>query len=102
MKKWLCLVTVTCPVLLACSATNTQPEIPERGVTPGYICKADGLKSLVGQQVTGDIGAYALDKSGAKRIRWIPPRTAVTKDFRQDRLNIAYNDAMSITRVNCG
>lgn len=102
MKMRFFLAAMTCPVLAACSTTSTEPEIPERGVTPGYICKADGLETLVGRQANSQIGADALKQSGAKRLRWIAPNTAVTKDFRQDRLNISYDDNMVITRINCG
>lgn len=79
-----------------------EPEIPERGTTPGYICKTDGLETLVGSQANREVGAHALNKSGAKRLRWIAPNTAVTMDFRQDRLNISYDYEMVITRINCG
>lgn len=96
------LVAITCPVLVACSTISTKPEIPERGVTPGYICKADGLETLAGQQANSQVGANALKQSGARRLRWIAPNTSVTKDFRRDRLNISYNEKMIITRVNCG
>lgn len=102
MKRHLYLAALACPALAACSTTSTEPEIPERGVTPGYVCKADGLESLVGGQATGEVGADALNRSGARRLRWIAPNTAVTKDFRQDRLNISYDNEMTITRVNCG
>lgn len=43
-----------------------------------------------------------MKKTGSKALRWIPPRSAVTMDFRSDRLNIAYDDDMIITMVNCG
>ncbi len=102
MKWQLSLVAIACPTLIACSTTDIEPEIPERGITPGYLCKANGLETLVGSQANGKVGADALNKSGARRLRWIAPNTAVTKDYRQDRLNISYDDNMVITRVNCG
>ncbi len=43
-----------------------------------------------------------LAESGARHMRWIPPRTAVTKDYRRDRLNVVYDDDMVITGVYCG
>lgn len=102
MKKQMFLLIVTCPALLACSATGSEPEIPERGVTPGYICNADGLESFLGRQANSETGADALKKSRAKNLRWIPPFSPVTMDFRQDRLNIEYDGKMVITRINCG
>tara|TARA_R110000772_G_scaffold34097_2_gene82925 strand:+ start:1586 stop:1894 length:309 start_codon:yes stop_codon:yes gene_type:complete len=102
MKKHMFLTAISCPALLACSTAGTEPNIPERGVTLGYMCNAAELESFVGQQATDAIGADALKKSGAKKLRWIPPYTPVTMDFRQDRLNIEYDEKMVITRIRCG
>ncbi|MEP3226472.1 MAG: I78 family peptidase inhibitor [Parasphingorhabdus sp.] len=88
--------------LLACTTAASEPNIPERGVTDGYLCNSDGLKIMVGQEADDRLGEKALRQSGAKRLRWIPPNTMVTQDFRQDRLNIAYDDKMIVTRINCG
>lgn len=95
-------VAISCATLLACSTSAIESEIPERGVTPGHMCDADGLEAFIGQSASRETGANALDKSGAKILHWIAPRSAVSMDFRQDRLNIEYDDAMIITRVNCG
>jgi hypothetical protein len=40
--------------------------------------------------------------SGAKALRWGPPRSAMTMDFRSDRLTVAYDDAMTVTSARCG
>ncbi len=101
MKKVL-FALVVCPALLACSTTVGEPEVPERGTTPGYACAVENLQSFVGQSVNEENGADALKQSGAKTLRWIAPRSAITMDFRQDRLNIEYDDAMTITRIYCG
>ncbi len=101
MKKVL-FTLVICPALVACSTTAGEPEVPERGATPGYACVVENLRSFVGQSANEEIGANALKQSGAKNLRWIAPRSAITMDFRQDRLNIEYDDAMTITRVYCG
>ena len=94
------LISVAVAPLLACTATGT--DIPEKGVTPGKTCKADDLQVLVGEQANANTGQVALKRSGAKTLRWIPPNSAVTMDYRQDRLNISYNEDMAITKVNCG
>ncbi len=102
MKVQLVLAAICCPALLACSTTSEDPVIPERGVTPGHICQTNGLNTFVGQQANSETGARALKQSGAKSLRWIPPNSVVSMDYRQDRLNIEYNEDMKITRVNCG
>lgn len=96
------MAAITCPALMACSAVGPEAQIPDRGAAPDEMCKSDGLETLIGQRATSEIGADALTKSGARTLRWIPPNSAVTMDFRQDRLNIEYDEKMVITRISCG
>ncbi len=102
MRVQLLLTTIFCAALMACSNSVMKQDIPERGVTPGYICQTDGLDTFVGRKANSETGGRALKQSGAKSLRWIPPRSSVTMDYRQDRLNIEYNEKMEIQRVNCG
>ena len=66
------------------------------------VCNADAVQSLVGQTATADVGGQLLKGSGARTLRWVPPRTAVTMDFRPDRLTVSYDDALRIDRISCG
>lgn len=65
-------------------------------------CDATKLQYAVGQKSSTALGAKLMQESGAKTLRWMPPRTAATMDFRSDRLNIAYDDTMIITAIDCG
>lgn len=65
-------------------------------------CDATSLSSAVENLATSDLGAHLLAESGARSLRWIPPRSAVTMDYRSDRLNITYDDDYRITRIYCG
>ena len=38
----------------------------------------------------------------ADEVRWAPPRTAMTMEFKEGRVTVAYDDAMTITAVTCG
>ncbi|HMO68727.1 MAG TPA: I78 family peptidase inhibitor, partial [Novosphingobium sp.] len=40
--------------------------------------------------------------TGARTLRWMPPRTAVTMDYRADRLTVSYDDNRIIERISCG
>lgn len=53
-------------------------------------------------KATGELGREMLAATGARVLRWAPPRTAVTMDFRGDRLTVSYDDDYVITRVSCG
>ncbi len=65
-------------------------------------CSADAAQGFVGQTVTPDVGAAILKATGARTLRWGPPRSAMTMDYRQDRVNVMYDDAYKIERVSCG
>ncbi|HEY9090302.1 I78 family peptidase inhibitor [Parasphingorhabdus sp.] len=102
MKVRFLLTAITCPALMACSTMGTGTPPTDNGMAAEHKCKADGLETFVGQKATAEIGATAIERSGARNLRWIPPNTAVTMDYREDRLNIEYDDKMVITRVHCG
>lgn len=90
-------------LLLAGCATTPAAVDPER--LPAGVagqCEADALQARLGTTATAAVGAELFAASGAARLRWMPPRTAVTMDYRADRLNIAYDDGMTITRISCG
>lgn len=65
-------------------------------------CKAEPGQAFVGQRATAELGARLLRETGATLLRWGPPRTPMTMDYRAERLNVFYDDAMTIDRVACG
>jgi len=84
--------------LLGACAAAQQPPV----VGAGAVCKADGLADLVGRPATAELGAQALERAGARTLRWIQPGTAVTMDFRQDRLDIHLDDHNLVKQLTCG
>ena len=89
------------PLMSACATTAPDvPAEPERRL-PGE-CDATPVQSLIGSRATGEVGARLLAETGAKTLRWVPPRTAVTMDFRPDRLTVRYDDNYTITSIACG
>jgi hypothetical protein len=64
-------------------------------------CTAEPAQRLIGSIATGKVGAELLRLTGAKALRWVPPRTAVTMDFRADRLTVSYDDDLIITQISC-
>lgn len=81
--------------LAGCAASG--PAVAQRGS-----CTAEPGQSFVGQRATAEAGASLLRLTGANQLRWGPPRSAMTMDFRADRLTVSYDDDMTITRVACG
>ncbi|MEZ5655846.1 MAG: I78 family peptidase inhibitor [Sphingobium sp.] len=93
--------SATALMTAACTASSTPPQ--SAGPAPdAFICKADGLSVFVGQLASSDLGAQILAASGAKSLRWAPPRSAMTMDYRPDRLTVSYGDDMLVTRAACG
>lgn len=65
-------------------------------------CSNDALAQYVGQTATAELGAEMLRVSGARTLRWGPPGSAMTMDFRPDRLTVSYDEKMVITTARCG
>ena len=86
--------------LAACATMGGRTE-PAPAPDP-MTCNADGGTSFVGQTATPEVGAAVLKATGARTLRWGPPRSAMTMDYREDRVNIMYDDAYKIERITCG
>lgn len=65
-------------------------------------CDASGVQDLIGQLATQQLGQDLLARTGARILRWVPPETAVTMDYRLDRLTVSYDAGMMIERISCG
>ena len=77
-------------VLAACQPV--EPAGPDLAT-----CGADALQGLVGQPA-----AVLETMKFGQETRIIRPDTAVTMDFRENRLNIDIDGAEMIARVRCG
>ena len=88
------------PLLLAACVTVTAPD----GAQPqgAGLCRAEAAQSLTGQIASSKTGARALALTGARALRWGPPDSAWTMDYRQDRVNVRYDRDMRITEISCG
>jgi len=88
-------------VLAGCAAAAPPPgETPPVHDIKGT-CQREPGQRFVGAKATGDLGREMLAATGAKILRWVPPRTAVTMDFNPSRLTVSYDDDYVITRVSC-
>jgi hypothetical protein len=65
-------------------------------------CGAEKLDGLIGRQQGPETIAEAKRLSGAERIRWIAPGTAVTMDYSEARLNIRIDETGKIVSAKCG
>jgi hypothetical protein len=91
-------------LLAATVAACATTPVPDQGSAPSGMasCKAEPVQSYVGQRADQAAGAAILKASGARSLRWGPPDTAWTMDFREDRVNVQYDANLIIERVSCG
>lgn len=65
-------------------------------------CDAAAAQDLIGRQASAPMGQRLLAATGARVLRWAPPRSALTMDYVTDRLTVEYDEAMVIRRISCG
>ena len=98
MRKFLTIAAAL--PLAACATTYGADEVAEG--PSGGLCDAAAVQGHIGHDATAAMGAAILKDSGAATLRWGPPNSAWTMDYRQDRVNVRYDEAMKITEVTCG
>ncbi|MBO9717831.1 MAG: hypothetical protein J7507_13735 [Pseudoxanthomonas sp.] len=99
---------VVLPALLAttllagCSSVQPDPGAPGHFGSAAGACNADPVAWAVGKQAEQETMRRVWHESGAGLIRPIGPDTAVTRDFRPDRVNVEIDRNNTITRITCG
>lgn len=98
--KMIAILGTGATLLLGGCATAPAGELPVRELAGE--CDATGMDAHIGHRASAESGQALLRLTGATTLRWVPPRTAVTMDFRPDRLTVSYDDNMVIERISCG
>jgi len=91
-------LAITGIALLVMACATVSPN--EGSAAPG--CRVEGLQDLTGRPATSELGAEALRRSGARRLRWIRPGDVVTMDYSAERLNVHVDAASRVERFACG
>ena len=99
MRKSLLLVTAP---LAACAAASPPDAVQVHGVTPGHKCKASGTDKFIGHIGSSETGAAILRATRAAVLRWAPPNTMLTMDYREDRATVWVDTDKKITKIRCG
>lgn len=89
-------------LLAACSSVQPDPGVPGRAGAAAGTCHAERVAWAVGQPANEEVVARLWRESGAGLARPIGPGQAVTRDFREDRINFEIDGNNIITRVSCG
>lgn len=85
--------------LAGCATTGEDAPPP---TTAAMTCDAAPAQYHIGHDATQAMGAAILKDAGARTLRWGPPNGAWTMDYREDRVNVRYDEAMKITGITCG
>ena len=97
--------SVALPVLafaIAGCATASSGTADAGGTAAPAECDETMTAEYIGQRATPEIGARLLQITGARTLRWAPPNSALTMDFRPDRLTVSYDQNYVIDRIACG
>jgi hypothetical protein len=99
MRRSLFLAAVP---LAACAAASPPDAVQIHGVTPGHKCDASSTDSFIGQIGSSETGAAIMHATRAAVLRWAPPNTMLTMDYREDRVTVWLDEANKITKLRCG
>ena len=94
------LITMLTLAGLSACATTAVGE-PSGGDMSLPRCTETVLAPYVGQQASGEVGARMLAATGARALRWVPPGTMVTMDYRFDRLTVRLGADGRIAQAGC-
>ena len=92
------------PILLAACATQPPPapeEPPVMGQS-GSLCRSGDYSRFHGRSRSDALEAELKRASGAQVIRWVPPGTMVTMDYREDRMTVKLDAQNRILSASCG
>lgn len=81
---------------------NQRPTMQKPGTRIADACSTHTVSRFVGTDATPAVRNAITLAAGHDRIRWIKPGTAVTQDFRADRLNIILDQAGRVLTMRCG
>ncbi|MCA0909677.1 I78 family peptidase inhibitor [Qipengyuania gaetbuli] len=95
------LAVLTALPLAACATTTVADGDLPPARAEGT-CNAAAAQGHIGHTASQAMGAAILKDSGAQSLRWGPPESAWTMDYRPDRVNVRYDRDMKITEVTCG
>jgi hypothetical protein len=96
-----CVVALAAQTLAACIPT---PDVTEASTTAteAAACDSKAVQSYIGKRFTAVLAEQMRKEAGAALLRTGPKDGPVTMDYRVERLNVFYDDAMLIAIVNCG
>lgn len=98
---FLVIAVLATSALVACIPTP-DVEAAATNTTEAASCDSKPVQRYIGKRFTAVLAEQMRKEAGAPLLRTGPKDGPVTMDYRVERLNIFYDDAMLIAIVNCG
>ncbi|SFG41957.1 Peptidase inhibitor I78 family protein [Novosphingobium sp. CF614] len=97
---WAGLLAGSLLATAGCAAGTSEPQAtPPPPASQG--CGAEQLSAYIGQPASDEVLALIRQWHGDKPIRVLKPGSAMTMDYRPERLNIYLDDAGTIKEFKC-
>jgi hypothetical protein len=102
MKQAALVATLACalPTLAACIPTPDVADASSGSNTEA--CNSKPVERYIGKRFTAVLAEQMRKEAGATLLRTLAEGSPMTMDYRIERLNVIYDEAMLITIVNCG
>jgi hypothetical protein len=94
-------------LLAACSTAQAPAPLPPadppavEGAAPVHKCDPANIQQFVGKTRSAALEQDMLKVSGASTVRWAPFGSAVTMEYRSDRLTVFLNANNRVDRISC-
>ncbi|MFW9080109.1 I78 family peptidase inhibitor [Pseudomonas sp. P2757] len=90
-------------VLSGCSTSSSESATDPVATESGHSrCEAQSAQFAIGKKASPELLEQARTKAGAQNARFLKPDDMVTLEYRSDRLNLNTDNALVVTRINCG
>lgn len=102
MIRLACTFATTLALSACVTVEGPTPAEPQQRPVEAGNCDAAPAQRLLGTTATAASGADIQRVTGAGIFQWVPEGSAVTMDYREDRVRVSYDRAMAITAIRCG
>lgn len=82
-------------------ALTACTTVQDNGAAPADTCEAEPGQRFIGQRASAETGAEIIEGTDSREIRWVPPNTAVTMEYKFGRVTVSYDQDYRITAVTC-
>ena len=83
------------PALLAACATTPTEQVAAK-------CSNADAAAFIGQPGNSDTGAAIMKATHSGTLRWAWPNSALTMDFREDRVTVTLGSDGKVAKIDCG